>query len=1129
MSKLMVRKSIITNTIRHLPSHIYRSLRSVYTDTACKQFNSPILLLLSIPKNNIRLTNKVQYYKWLKGQQQQQQYYLNKQLRFYSSTTTTTALTDQQQQQQQQQQQHSNASISSINDLSNIPKDDPLLLSSTSGKILSAALEQSDLNIAHCLIDTTLQLLRRKDPELAWECYTDLSVRNMLRYITSDQFNQLIKRFAHQTKHGQGLDYVLALVEDMKQLGYQMGRKEKLIVMRLLGMNGKLKEMEAVFEDLSKQQLLLELDNDIQKPFNILLSCYQEHVGQIGKKAMVEKSMATYGSMLDRGIQPSQAATRILVDNIRIGGYTNEMTNMVWSWFWSKIGMQVGSGNTRDLDPSLYKEMVLFFSSAGRPEYALAVNDMMTKKNIPRDRKMMVALMHKVGRSGDIKKSMSLLNEMMVVEEINPDVITFNALLDIHAHQKPQPDVAGAGQVYTMMQELGIQPDVITYGTLIDMFAKQGDLSMVRQLYKRMMQHTKPTPHIYSSLIECFVNNDDQKSALEVLRILHKGGIKDVKPTKVMYNILIKSYVEKNDIRHAMMLINLLNDAKLTMDARTFTPLLSYFAKRGDTANTEAIVDMMDKMMVEKHPFTYTTIVEAYAKAEDMETTEILFDEFKQHMRPNGHLYSALLYVYVKKNKIDKVFQAYRQMLQTSIQMTEHTYGILMYCYSKRGEPRAVEALMKTMQENGIKPGVICWNILMQSYFKTQHTENAKQIVELMMQSGVEPNWTTWSILINGLVNNDDPSLAESVLRNTIEHQKQKLHKQQLSLLNNNDHHHPFGDFAMLANVTHDRYKKPEEMLYTQQLPMTIEDLLDQKQHYQNKNQLSIIPPPYLFTSLIRKYVNLHQFDKARDIVKIMLEHKTPFNSFIYTTLMKLYKEEKRYDIVENMWNMLGNNYSYNNNNNNNNNNQYQLSTVSSLQPSIYLDGIGDIPLLNIDKKGDSADDILLDFHSNNDNDTTTIDQFEHFKLIDSEKDNASTPSTFILSIYIDTLNDQQRYNDIENIWSKLKQEGYSFDVHNWNRYIASLLKKNDIQKACHVTYENVLNLNQLEAKYHKRSSDNFIRYRDFYLHHETCRLFAEAFNIQGYKGMGIQTLYSSVTDHINYWVENDLESYKEK
>ncbi|CAO3638716.1 unnamed protein product [Cunninghamella blakesleeana] len=1146
---------------RRLSPYIYSSLRSVYTNTTCKQLNSPPLLL-SIPKN-IKATNKVKYSKWLK----EQQYIINKQKHFYS---TTTAINSQIQQQHNNNNNNNNTLSSSLNDLSNIPKDDLLIHSSSSinsGKILSAALEQSDLNIAHCLVDTALQLLKRKNPELAWECYSDISVRNMLRYITSDQYNQLIIQFAHQTKHGQGLSYVLALVEDMKQLGYQVGRKEKLIVLRLLGMNGQLKEMEKVFEDIlhqqssSEQQLLLELNNnnnknnsnsnDIQKPFNILLSSYQEHVDKIGTKLLVEKSMSIYGDMLDYGIKPSHAATTILMNSIRLGGYTSEMTDLVWNWFWNKIGMHVG-GKSRDLEPSLYKEMVLFFSTAGRPEYALEVNDIMTKKNIPRDRKMMVALIHKVGRSGDIQKSMDLLNEMMIVEEINPEVITFNALLDIHAHQKPQPDIVGAGHIYKMMQELGVQPDVITYGTLIDMFAKTGDLSKVRQVYKTMMEdnnNIKPTPHIFSSLIECFVNNDDHKSALEILRILQKGGVKDVEPNKIMYNILIKSYVQNNDIRHAFMLIHLLRDANLKMDARTFTPLLSYFAKRGDTTATESIIDMMDEMKIEKHPYTYTSLVESYAKAQDMEMTEMLFQDFKHKWRPNSYLFNALLYVYVKKNQIKKIFSTYQDMLNSSIKMTEHTYGILMYYYSKRRESSTVEALMRTMQENGITPSTICWSMLMQSYFRTNNSDNAKQVVESMIQSGVEPNWTTWSILIDGLVNEDDMSLAESVMLNSIEHYQQK---NQL-LLDKVDSQ--FGEFSLLANIsatatinnkkkkynnnntnTNNNNRVHEGTIYTQQLPLTIEDLLDKKQN--EKQQQSIIPPPYLFTSLIRRYTELKQFDKARDIFKLMQEHKTPFNAFVYASLMKLYKEENRFDIVDDLWNIL-------------NNHHYQQQSSSASSSSIYLDGIGDVSLLNVNRNDDSfIDDIILDIHenrlkmndnnygnnnNNNNNNNNILNEFENSKLVvNTDKNTTFKLSPFVLSIYIDSLNEQQRYNDIEHLWTKLQQEDYQFDVQNWNRYIVSYLNNNDIDKACKIAHESVLQLNELEANVYIRSKDInnspssspssslSSSHSDIYLHRKTCYAFAEVFDIPGYKGMGTRRLYLSIVDHINKWIEKN-------
>ncbi|KAI8092711.1 uncharacterized protein BX664DRAFT_277156 [Halteromyces radiatus] len=1002
---------------------------------------------------------------------------------------------------------------------------------SSSRTILSAALEQSDASTAQSLLNITLQLLRRRDPQLAWECYTDLASRDLLRYVTLDQFKQLIKQFNHHSKHVQGLEYVLTLVEDMKHLGFQVARKEKLIVMRLLGMNGKLREMEKVFEDLgaddldNKEQILLALDasnstsnknnntnisNDIQKPYNIMLSSYQEHVSTIGTMLVAQKSMDIYGDMLDLGIRPSGAATRVLMENIRLGGHTDNIAELVWDWFWNKIGLNVG-GKTRDLEPSLYREMVIYFTSAGRPEYALEINDIMTKKNMAKDRRMMTALIHKVGRAGDINKSMALLNDMMKVDQMEPDNITFNALIDIYTHKKPKPDFAGVSRMYSMMLDIGLEPDIYTYGTLINMFGKEGDLTMVHRLYKDLKsRNIAPSPHIYSALIECFINNDDQHSALDVLRILHQNTSQfdnQVQPNKVMYNILIKSYVDKHELRHAFTLIDLLKKADLMMDARTFTPVLSYYADRGNIKEIRKVMDKMEAYQVEGNAFTYTSLLHAYSKAGDMETAEQLFKEYKRRWRPNGHTFNALLYVYIKKNEIDKVFGTYKQMLKTFIKMTEHTYGLLMYFYSQRREPKAVEALMKTMQANEITPGAICWSILMQSYFRTGRSTEARQVMEQMVSAGTEPTWITWTTLINGLVQEGELDLAESVMQKTLERQKKKQEAQL------DDIQQYFGGYAKLANIdlnSKSRSLLSDDQAYTQQLPTTIEDLLEQRQQ-QYSGRKPFIPPGHLFTPLIRGYTRNGQFDKARAIFNMMHQAGTPVNQTIYSTLMKLYQHEQRYDIVENMWQALRN-----------------RSQSASSPTHIFLDGIGDIalPIWQLDDTDDEETQLLLDINNSNisDSDTLTSDD------MDDDDIKQTLPSPFILSTYMDSLMAQGRFDDICTLWNTLEQEAYPFDEQNWNRYSVSLVSKGDLMEACHVVHKRVLEASDEDVKKNVRPRDQSYFFSDttgnhLHLHRRTCLVFADAFDIPGHTGMGSKRLRSLVVEKINFLVKEQQKT----
>lgn len=1040
-------------------------------------------------------------------------------------------------------------------------------LPASSRTVLSAALEQSDVSTAHSLVDITLQLLRRNNPRLAWECYTDLASKDLLRHVTTDQFKQLIKYFNHRSKHTQGLEYVLTLVEDMKHLGFQVGQKEKLMVMRLLGMNGKLKEMEKVFEDLggspdNKETILLALDSttvtspdvlpttsnssssgsnnnsyDPQKPYSIVLTCYQEHASTVGPKMVAQKSMTYYGEMLDLGIRPSNAVTRVLMENIRLGGCSSDTTELVWDWFWSKIGMNVG-GKSRDLEPSLYREMVMYFTGAGRPEYALEVNDIMTKKNMPKDGRMMTALIHKVGRAGDIDKSMALLNDMMLAEGMVPDRITFNALIDIHTHKKPKPDLEGASRMYKMMQEVGLQPDVYTYGTLIDMFGKEGDLTMVRQLFSDLKsQQLTPSQHIYSSLLECFINNDDQKSALDVLRILRqKSGVgansdkklataRDVQPNTVMYNILIKSYVNRNDLRRAFILIDLVDEAGLQLDAQTFTPVVTHFAGLGNVEAAQKVVDKMESYGVMGNPYTYTALLQAYAKAGDLEGTEQLFADYAKRWRPNGHTFNPLLYVYIKKNETAKVFSTYKKMLQTFVKMTEHTYGILMYFYSQRREPRSVEALMKTMQSNDIKPGPVCWSILMQSYFRTNRSADARQVMEQMVQAGVEPTWMTWTTLINGLVRDGELELAESVLHKTLERQQ----RQQDAHLKDIETH--FGGYAMLANFNPKTGKhslsSPDDHMYTQRLPTTVEDLLDQRLnsiHYQHRLP-RIIPPSHIFTPLIHGYAQSGQFDKARGIFMTLRQWDTPINQVTYSTLMKLYLREKRYDVVETIWKALRD--------------QHKSATAavpsspsSSPVSQVYLDGLGDIPLpswnhpSNDNGNNGSDDDDRLLSAITDDKDTNLTDTSKTITA-SSQQQPGNSISPFLLSIYLDSLIEQGHYDAVDSLWTTLTQEDYAFDEQNWNRYTVSFVERADVMAACKMAYRHILEVDEQELPKHLRPGDKTQYFLDHsenhhQLHRRTCLAFAQAFDIAGHHHMGERRLRSLVLEKINYLMKEE-------
>ncbi|KAG2237988.1 hypothetical protein BDF21DRAFT_494086 [Thamnidium elegans] len=936
--------------------------------------------------------------------------------------------------------------------------------------ILNVALDQSNVSVAQSLLDNTFILLKKGSPELAWDCYRDLTSRHIQKYISRDQYKQLIKHFNHtKSHHTQRLEYLLTLVEDMKQLGYQVGRKEKLLLMRSLGLNGNINAMEQIFEDLKDEQLLFvesPAEGAAQRPFNIMLTSYGEQIDILGPYAVAEKSMKIYGEMLDGNIQPASSTTRLLMENIKMADRSDEMVEKVWEWLWTKIGMNV-AGKTKELEPTLYRDMVMYFASAGRPEYALEINDIMTKRKIPRTVRMMTALIHKVGRAGDIDRAMDLLNEMMMVESLVPTLVTFNALIDIHAHKKPVPDIAGANRIYNMLGEVGFLPDTVTFGTLIDMFSKKGDLFGAKKLYNDMKaRKITPSPYIFSSFIECFLNLNDHESAMDILSLLKKQAQRGLPPVREAYNLMFKGLVESGLIREAIMLLEVMSKEKMGLEARTFNPLLSYYAKRGEPEGARKVASMMTQAQVKPSSHTYTSLLHSYAKAGDTEGAENIFNILKQKYRPTSHAYNALLYVYTKNNVMDKVLDIYKRMSKAFIRPNEYTYGILMYFYSRRKEIESVESLMKTMESNNIVPGAICWTILMQTYFECDRPEDGRNVMDRMIQAGWEPSNVSWGIMINGLVRANEVELAESVLTEIVD-------RLQRSYYDTYKH-------RLLKDAnTHVDYDKV--------LPETIEDVL-------NKSHASILKPKtrlssYLFAPIIDAHRKAGNLDQAKSVYKTMVELSVPVTVPIYVSLMTIFNKELNHDAVESMWNVLYKN---------------DTSKLENLDP-IFKEPIP-VPEMEY--------------------------SFTNLLTLDGDQDiEVSKPairkqvSPFALSIYMNSLISQKRTNEVETLWNKLSSEGYEFDEHNWNRYIVALVESGKLDDACRLISKEFFGKSENNSgnnikKTHRKRDDIFISNND-QLHTQTCSLLADKLEITGAEFMGDPRLRSVVTDRIKEYVNH--------
>ncbi|KAH8555131.1 hypothetical protein BGW37DRAFT_475851 [Umbelopsis sp. PMI_123] len=743
---------------------------------------------------------------------------------------------------------------------------------------LSAAIHQSDAVTAKALIEILLNSLNQNNVMNAWESYTDLSSRKMIQHLTRDNFRSLVTYFQHHSSGSDfqhGIEFILTLIEDMKSLGYTVGRREKLSMMRVLGLNGRLYEMEQVMCDLENEGLLI-VPHDDQKPFRILLASYESNSKTMGKVAVVNKALDVYDSMIDKGVLADGQTTRLFLQILYDAGKQDKIVDKIWKWFWNRIGMEVGSDKPT-VHPSLYKGMAMLFAASGKAEQALEIHDLMIKRGIPRDLQLMTAVMHKIGRSGNVNKANELFH-VMHVEGMIPNTVTFNALIDVHAHQRPEPDIDGAIRTYNTMLESGIAPDVQTFGTLIHMYSKQGDLSSIQSLYHTMVNkfNVKPNRHIYTNVIGCFVQLEDIESAKAVIRLMKA---QHVDADVVTHNMMLHFHARNRDVGQALNILNTMIAAGVQPSVVTFSHILSIYAKNGDVDGGQQLLNKMLEMNIRPNRHTFNILMNLYSHAGDIESVERTFKDLSTRYPPDLISYNTLLQAYIRQNDLEQVLETYRRLTNAYHKADVHTFSHLMTAFASRNNIRGVEGVFNNMKEQNVQPDTVCWSILIQAYCRSGDMDSARKALQQMVESNVAPNHNTLAILVDGCIQSGEIDTAKIIVDKVTE----EAISEHNSLVSDVERGAIYGG-------------------YTGKVPLLMEDLLDQ--HYQEKHHDS--PVPHIYMPLVDGLIGLGKIEDAKKVFGQSLQIGLRMNMVMYVTLMKLYRAEGNVDMVKALWHHLG-------------------------------------------------------------------------------------------------------------------------------------------------------------------------------------------------------------------------------
>ncbi|KAF9973500.1 hypothetical protein BGZ73_003271 [Actinomortierella ambigua] len=265
------------------------------------------------------------------------------------------------------------------------------------------------------------------------------------------------------------------------------------------------------------------------------------------------------------------------------------------------------------------------------------------------------------GEEEELEAALSLYREM-IRQGLEPDVWTFNILLDRMVHQlspktlqshsrrhrsksqahmnkrkaaggAPTAPTTASGQhvqhhvlmieeLLRTMKAAKIRPDHATYCTLIHHYVLLDNIEAAEVLFHDMIKvhGVAPNAHICNTLLNGFVMTGEMDKALELFRRMPKKY--GVEPDPVTLTTLIKGYCHRHDLVAAQTFARLLQeDPRLELDQHGFHMLMHLAKKSKQPGLALDFLEMMRARGIEPDHVTYTTLINTLSKRQGLAPT----------------------------------------------------------------------------------------------------------------------------------------------------------------------------------------------------------------------------------------------------------------------------------------------------------------------------------------------------------------------------------------------------------------------------------------------------------------------------------------------------------------------------
>lgn len=271
------------------------------------------------------------------------------------------------------------------------------------------------------------------------------------------------------------------------------------------------------------------------------------------------------------------------------------------------------------------------------------------KQSTNRDSVSFGMLIKSYGKHDRAKKATRQLCRMLNHSRNRPNAALFATTIDAWAESSDTDALEQAFEVFSLMEKQGIVADVVVFGSLMKVIAKS-------------------------------TSDNAGREAEALLEAMKK---RRVEPNIIVYNSAISACYQAKDFDRAERIMNRMEHSSTPPDLRTYSEILSSFAKRG----TPEAAQRCESILLEH--------MKALAKS-------------SPELRPNAHHFSIVIMAWSRSNApyleiTDRMWKLYEQMVADGIECDSVSYNQLIGFLSKSRKERDLaraDGLLRTMEED---------------------------------------------------------------------------------------------------------------------------------------------------------------------------------------------------------------------------------------------------------------------------------------------------------------------------------------------------------------------------------------------------------------------------------------------